>query len=303
MSQKHYIDNKNQNINCCPKVPESIMTASRCELTDIQMKVCGNLPADLYGHVFMVAPTGTIDSSGLPYTNGDSLLCGDGMIYRLDFDCQGEVRLTTRIAKPPDYYADKATYHGSKYDKYRFRNHGITRFSLSLGVRNQLNTAFLPMKFLPQDSQERLLITYDAGRPYEIDTQTLEVVTQEGANQEWQSELSGYNPPFPAFLSTAHPAFDPHTQKMFTVNYGRSLANFIDAIPFIYDLEQIPQEIDEFLTALSSFLGINFLKDIFDLFFQSFQAFLQIYVRFIEKITNLKIDNFVYLICWDSTGA
>ncbi|GJD19499.1 hypothetical protein RIVM261_044550 [Rivularia sp. IAM M-261] len=278
------------------------MTASRCELTDIQMKIDGYLPSDLYGHVFMVTPVGTVDSGGLPFANGDSLLCGDGMIYRLDFDCQDEVKLTTRIAKPPDYYADKATRPGSKYDKYRFRNHGITRFSLSLGVRNQLNTAFLPMKF-SQDSQERLLVTYDAGRPYEIDTQTLEVVTPIGTNQEWQPELNGYNAPFPAFLSTAHPAFDPHTQQMFTVNYGRSLANLIDAIPFIYDLEQLPHELDEFLAALGSFLGINFLKDIFDLFSQSFQAFSQIYVKFIEKLTNFKIDNFVYLICWDGKGA
>ncbi|MBW4600111.1 MAG: hypothetical protein KME29_11010 [Calothrix sp. FI2-JRJ7] len=57
MSQKRYIDYKNKDINSCPKVPESIMTASRCELTDIQMKICGNLPSDLYGHVFMVTPT------------------------------------------------------------------------------------------------------------------------------------------------------------------------------------------------------------------------------------------------------
>ncbi|MBW4513559.1 MAG: carotenoid oxygenase family protein [Scytonematopsis contorta HA4267-MV1] len=300
--QQHCIDTNNQHFNCCPKVPESIMTASRCELVDIQMKICGNLPVDLQGHVFMVAPSGTVDSDGLPYTNGDSLLCGDGMIYRLDFDSQDEVRLTTRIVKPPDYYADKATRHGSKYDKYRFRNHGITRFSLSLGVRNQLNTAFLPMKF-SQDSQERLLVTYDAGRPYEIDTETLEVVTPIGTNQEWQPELNGYNAPFPAFLSTAHPVFDPHKHKMFTVNYGRSLANFLDTIPFIYDLEQLPNEVDDFLTALGSFLGTNLLKDIFDLFSQSFQTSLQLYVRFIERLTNLKIENFVYLISWDGAGA
>ncbi len=303
MSQDNYFDTNNQDLNSCPQVPQSIMTASRNELTDKQMNICGHLPSDLHGHVFMVAPVGTVHSGGLPYKNGDSLLCGDGMIYRLDFDCQDEVRLTTRIVKPPDYYADKATCcHDSKYNKYRFRNHGITRFSLSLGVRNQLNTAFLPMKF-SQDSQERLLVTYDAGRPYEIDTETLKVVTPIGTNQEWQSELNGYNAPFPAFLSTAHPAFDHHTQKMFTVNYGRSLANFIDVVPLIYDLEQLPQEIDEFLTILSSFLKINILKDIFDLFSQSCQFFVQLYIRLIEKLTNLKIENFVYLISWDGAGA
>lgn len=32
MHKQHYIDTNNQNINRCPKVPESIMTASRCKL-------------------------------------------------------------------------------------------------------------------------------------------------------------------------------------------------------------------------------------------------------------------------------
>lgn len=302
MSQESCIETKSQHLQGYPKVPKSIMKASRCDLTDIQMQICGNLPQDLQGHVFMVTPVGSVNSGGLPYPNGDSLLCGDGMIYRLDFDSQDEVRLTTRLVKPPDYYADKATHYNSKYEKYRFRNHGLTRFSLCLGIRNQLNTAFLPMKF-GSDSQERLLITYDAGRPYEIDTKTLEVVTPIGTNQEWQSEFNGYNVPFPPFLSTAHPAFDSHTQQMFTINYGRSLANFLDVIPFIYDLEQLPQEIDEFLTALASFLRVNFLKDIFDFFSQSLQMFLQLYVKFVEKLTNLKIDDFVYLISWDGAGA
>jgi carotenoid cleavage dioxygenase-like enzyme len=42
--------------------------------------------------------------------SGDSFLNGDGMIYRLDFKGKSEVRLKTRIVKPPDYYADKATW-------------------------------------------------------------------------------------------------------------------------------------------------------------------------------------------------
>lgn len=41
-----------------------------------------DLPDDLRGHVFIIAPVGTIESGGLPFTNGDSFLSGDGMIYR-----------------------------------------------------------------------------------------------------------------------------------------------------------------------------------------------------------------------------
>jgi carotenoid cleavage dioxygenase-like enzyme len=65
------------------------MTASRDELDDIQLEIEGNLPEDLQGHVFIVAPVGTVESGGLPFKDGDSLLNGDGMIYRLDFDRPG----------------------------------------------------------------------------------------------------------------------------------------------------------------------------------------------------------------------
>ncbi len=63
-----------------------------------------DLPDDLRGHVFIIAPVGTIESGGLPFTNGDSFLSDDGMIYRFDFQQKGEVLLTTRIIRPPDYY-------------------------------------------------------------------------------------------------------------------------------------------------------------------------------------------------------
>jgi carotenoid cleavage dioxygenase-like enzyme len=142
----------------CPPVPQSIMSATREELDDIPMNINGELPGDLLGHVFIVAPVGSVESGGLPFKDGDSLLNGDGMIYRLDFDRPGEVRVKTRLVKPPDYYADKATQPGGEYEKYKFLNRGIARLSMSLGLRNQLNTAFLPMKFAA-DSCDRLLVT------------------------------------------------------------------------------------------------------------------------------------------------
>ncbi|MEL7006305.1 MAG: carotenoid oxygenase family protein, partial [Bacteroidota bacterium] len=130
-------ENLNQSVpSSSPLVPKSIMSASRTEHTDLNLNTIeGQLPEDIQGHVFIVAPVGTVDSGGLPFANGDSLLNGDGMIYRLDFHRQGEAKVTTRLVKPPDYYADQATQLGSQYSKYRFRNHGISRFSLALGFR------------------------------------------------------------------------------------------------------------------------------------------------------------------------
>ena len=241
----------------CPPVPQSIMTASRDELDNIQLEIEGNLPEEVQGYIFIVAPVGTVESGGLPFPDGDSFLNGDGMIYRLDFNQKGKVILKTRIAKPLDYHFDEAT----KGTKLGFSNRGILRFSLLLGARNELNTAFLPVKF-SKDEQERLLVTYDAGRPYEIDTDTLDLVTPVGSNKEWRPEAPlPYL--FPPIFSTAHPTFDTYTGEMFAVNYGRSLENFLDTIPFI-------EKIDE------RFPGIR---------------------QFWEKFKGL--EDFVYLIRWD----
>ena len=240
----------------CPPVPQSIMTASREELDNIPLDIEGELPEDLLGHVFIVAPVGSVESGGLPYKDGDSCLNGDGMIYRLDFDQKNrQVKLKTRIAKPLDYYVDNAT----KNTFFGFRNHGLIRFSFFLGARNELNTAFLPMTY-PGDKLARLLVNYDGGRSYEIDTETLEFVTPVGGRTEWQAELEKPNYPFNPILSTAHPAYDTYTQEAFTVNYGRSLENFIETV----------LAIDGLLPEVAQFL---------------------------QQVSGLK--DFVYLICWD----
>lgn len=288
--------------NKSPLVPEAILTASRAELTDIQLHIVeGKIPEDLHGYVFIVAPVGSVNSGGLPYTNGDSMLNGDGMIYRLNFQQKGEAWIKTRLVKPPDYYADKATRPTTKYAKYGFRNHGVTRFSLSLGFRNELNTAFLPMKF-SNDSQERLLVTYDAGRPYEIDTETLEVVTPVGTNAEWRAEIDWPNFPFKPILSTAHPAFDAYTGEMFTVNYGRSIDNFLQTLPAILRLNQLPEEVYEFLAAFTGFLNVDIFKNLLNYLIHFSQNIGQIALNLIEQITGIKIEDFVYLIRWNGRG-
>lgn len=282
----------------CPPVPQSIMTASRDELDNIQLEIEGELPEDLQGHVFIVAPVGTVASGGLPYPDGNSWLNGDGMIYRLDFNRQGEVRLKSRLVKPPCYYADKATQPGTKYEKYQFRNYGILRFSVFLGFRNELNTGFLPMKF-SQNEPERLLVTYDAGRPYEIDTETLEVVTPVGGNKEWRGATL-LPLPFKPVFSTAHPVFDSHTQEMFTVNYGRSLGSLLETTPLIQKLSQLPPEVEEFIKNLAKFLSYIFFKKFFSRFYLFSEKFFQFCTNLIEKIIG--VEDFVHLVRWDGLG-
>jgi carotenoid cleavage dioxygenase-like enzyme len=291
----------NSVFNCSPSVPQSILTANRYELTDISLEIEGTLPEDLSGFLFIVEPCGSIESGGLPYPDGNSILGGDGMIYRLDFSNKGEVKVKSRLVKPPDFFADKATQAGGQYEKYQFTSHGITRFSLSLGCRNQLNTAFLPMNF-SDNTGDRLLVTYDAGRPYEIDTETLEVVTPIGANREWVSELDGLNVPFQLYMSTAHPAFDAYTNQMFTVNFGRSLGSFLETIPAVFDISELPQELDKVLSAIADLFRTGFLKDIFTTFFKVFQDIWQLYAGWLEQIIGVDMENFLYLMCWDGSG-
>jgi carotenoid cleavage dioxygenase-like enzyme len=286
------------------QVPSSVMTASRNELNSVKLNIIhGQLPQDISGHIFVIAPVGDINSGGLPFPDGTPIFNGDGMIYRFDFDQPQSATVTTKIAKTPDYYADLATRKGSKYDKYRFRNLGMGRLSLSLGLRNQLSTAFLPMKFSTAETN-RLLLSLDGGRPYEIDPQTLETVTPIGSNQEWRAQAeTPFKFTFEPVLSTAHPVFDPHTQEMFTVNYGRSLGNILQAIPLFYNLDQIPEEIDELLATLGQFFRGEYLRDLFHIFTSFSGDLLKFYANLFEKIAGVEIDNFLYLIRWDGKGG
>ncbi|MCP6758336.1 MAG: carotenoid oxygenase family protein [Fischerella sp. CENA71] len=260
-----------------PKVPLSIMDANRDEIPDVTMQIVeGNLPNDLQGHVFLVAPAGTVDSQGLPYKNGNTCLNGDGMIYRLDFNQPGEVRLKQRLVTPPDYIADKVTQNTPLL---RFRNHGLIRFSFLLGSRNELNTGLLPMKF-PGESNERLLVTYDAGRPYEVDTQTLELVTPVGAMDEWEAAIDFPNYPFKPILSTAHPVFDTYKHQMFTVNYARPLRKYLgDIISKLNQEKEKEQEPEK-------------------------NQWLSVICELLEKVWNRDSWNndFVYLMRWDGIG-
>jgi carotenoid cleavage dioxygenase-like enzyme len=206
-----------------PLVPESIMTAGRSEIANLELNIVwGELPKDLQGHVFIVAPVGSIESGGIPFKDGTPILNGDGMIYRFDFNEPGKVRVNGKILKPPCYYADLATQTEKQYQKYKFGSYGLVRFSVALGLRNELNTALLPMQFSGEN--ERLLVCWDGGRPYEIDPETLEVVTPVGANKEWRPQAeSPLNFVFNPVMSTAHPYFDAKKNQMFSVNFGKSL--------------------------------------------------------------------------------
>jgi carotenoid cleavage dioxygenase-like enzyme len=189
------------------RVPSSLTTAGRDEL-DLELRVVGGaVPPGLVGHVFVVC--------ALPQGDGSPQFNGDGMLMRFDFDGQ-RARLLSRLARTPCFYADEATRGTSD----AFANKHLSRTSPTLGARNFANTAFAQFG-------DRLLVTYDGGRPYEIDPTTLGLATAVGRNDEWFGGLPELllnfgvgGGPFPTVLSTAHPAVDEATRELFFVNYS-----------------------------------------------------------------------------------
>ena len=233
---------KNTTPESSSRFPQTVVAVSREEFIEpIELTVRdaqGNrasLPDDLQGHYFIVSPAGSPNSAtvaGDPQTvwvskdGWTALYNGDGMVYRFDF-AGGKAHLKTRLLKPPCYFADRATAdpQNTQYDRLKFYNLGISRASFNiLGIRNQLNTAFVPFK-LSNDESERLLITWDVGRPYEIDPLTLETLTPVGMNQSWTDLLPNQKSiPFKNVMTSAHPVFDfaPEVEKLYTLNVCKS---------------------------------------------------------------------------------
>ena len=289
--------------------PRAMLSVSREELDNVQLTVKKGLteeetilPDDLLGHLFIIGPAGTLDSPAINGTNEvvlpsadgwTPLFNGDGMVYRFDF-AAGQAKLTNKILKTPCYYADLATHKKKEYHSLRFKNMGYGRSSLTsggkiaLGFRNQLNTAFVPFRFA--NDEQRLLVTWDTGRPFEIDPHTLKLIAPIGWNKQWRSmiDLPGATPPFQQAAASAHPCFDYDSGEMYTANLGRSLLAMLWlSRSFFPRLKSVLQ----FLKKLSN----NFLLQMLDLFLSFIFNLFQAGEKLLEGFSN---HNFVYLLRW-----
>lgn len=274
------------------------------------------LPTDLQGHLFIVAPGGCVDSckvdeshpeTVLPSENGwIPVLNGDGMVYRLDFhrtpttsdqpatddqdkrfkESRGKAWLASRLVKTPSYYVDRvlhdcADQYPNLSKNFSFGTRGIARLSMGFGARNQNNTAFLPMKF-PGES-ERLLVTEDIGRPWEINPYSLKLLAPVGLNKEWRGVLKNKLWrfwPFPPVMTSAHPVFDSKTEEVFTTNVVKTFSMLLDiSLWLVYKLHE---------------LKIPLRKQIAKLF-HSLHKWIDL-----RLVNKLRFDNNqVYLMRWD----
>ena len=189
------------------RVPTSIGTSSLGD-DDLRLSVVsGTMPTDLEGHIWMVHP--------IPPGDNAALFAGTGRIVRLDLGPEG-IDAKLRLVRTPCYYADIA----SEGKLYAFNTMSLVRLSFMLGGRNMANTAFVVME------DDRVLVTYDGGRPNEIDPATAEFATAVGTNKEWEGLMPNWigwlmAHPFKTIMSTAHPVVEDNT--LFTVEFNTEI--------------------------------------------------------------------------------
>lgn len=207
---------------------------------DLELQVVeGELPADLQGHVFVNSPAGTVNHTTPPPPEwpdgrtcqeyGASILNGDAMLYRFDFDKPGKARMKNRLLKSVCYFADEATRYGTEHYKngLHYNSFGMARAHKDLGTRNQLNTAMNQIKF-SDEGPIHLTANFDAGRHYLVDPVSMKAFTPIGQQEEWlQAFPDVMEEVFPMVHSTAHPSFDPQTRELFSVCFQKSLTNQI----------------------------------------------------------------------------
>ena len=163
----------------------------------------GELPP-VQGYTFVSGPN--------PWGDGTPIFNGDGAMLRVDVD-GNLLRVKTRPMLTPCARLDKA----SSDTEFAYKNRAFVRESSAFGMRNFLNTSPVPT------FDGRLMVTYDAGRPWEISPDDLSLTTPIGSLDEWRPML----PPVSdsqrfmnQSMSTAHPAYDEASRQVFSVNFA-----------------------------------------------------------------------------------
>jgi carotenoid cleavage dioxygenase-like enzyme len=179
-------------------VPSSLTTAKH---QDFELEVVsGAWPTDLSGEVVFGSPQ---QSGNLPYAIFDF-----GAICRLSLEPGARGAAPGRFA-----WQSRSIESPSKrlYDRHpEVFSSGPTGYLSPFGPPNSANTAPLPWG-------NRLYMTWDAGRPVELNPDTLEFVAEVGHVDSWGGSSIPMGGVLPFLFSTAHPVADPERHCLWTV--------------------------------------------------------------------------------------
>ena len=295
-------------------IPRSLNRANRATLTDASVDVLWStetdadgafvLPDGLSGHYFTISAVGDVASGGLPRrpTESTTIFNGDGYVIRLDLKDRAAPRLSAKVLGVPSLLADEITQAESRYSLLRFRNFGVSRFSPLLGMRNTVNTAFVPIApdLEGRWKHARLLVAIDAGRPWEIDPVTLDPVTPVGRNDEWKGDGS-LGLPFPTVFATAHPIWDPKTNEGFMVNFGKGMLEMPDTMPVMHEVHAAQKEVRSRTRAVLETVGLKRVVRLRDRIGNRLKSDAATVSTALSGSGNM-LSTFFYLLRWDGLG-
>jgi carotenoid cleavage dioxygenase-like enzyme len=156
----------------------------------------GTWPDGLDGSLFV--------SASDPATAPRHAFFGDGVVLRLSLrpdPVTGTWSWRHRVVGTPSRRLREAcpdAFHGGAYG-----------WSSPFGFTNSANTAPLPWG-------DRLFLTWDAGRPVEVDPSSLDFLGEVGHRDSWGPQAFDH-PVLPFLPSTAHPVVDVERECMWTV--------------------------------------------------------------------------------------
>lgn len=158
---------------------------------------CGHWPDDMAGSVFIVGPD--------KRRPGGHWFAEQGLLEKIHLipDRDGRIVVEHRRVATP-------------LSRIRRRFPWLFKMLVFMevspfGISNLANTNVQPI-------EDRLFVGYDAGRPIEVDPETLEYITPVGANDEWFQSSPGLLEP--GISVAAHPAADHDEGRLWFVNYS-----------------------------------------------------------------------------------
>jgi len=183
-------------------IPRSLFDRSEPRDHDLGV-VAGSWPQGLTGELVLSAPHPDTLEGSHPFF-------GEGMTYRLSLE-------PGTHGAPPDRFAWRSRRIDSPSARLRAARPDVFTTTMAgvqspFGVVNAANTAPLPWG-------DRLFMTWDVGRPVEIDPVDLRFLGEVGHRDQWKVfEALGPQPILPMVTTTAHPVIDPDRSVMWTVN-------------------------------------------------------------------------------------